>query len=64
MEMEMEMKFLFYFKHVITQIVFLVHLWLVKHFYNEEYLLWNGQVFSTYVSAKDIRPFQRSVIWG
>ena len=51
MEMEMEMKFLFYFKHVITQIAFLVLLWLVKHFCNEEYLLWNGQVFSTYVSA-------------
>ena len=43
---------LFYLKHVITQIVFKVLLWLMKYFHKEDYLLWNGQVFSTYVCAK------------
>ena len=58
----------FYFKHVITQIVFIVLLWLMKYSCNEEYLLWNGQVFSTYVCVMTEDLFKGQLfevsIWG
>ena len=58
----------FCFKHIVTQIVFEVLLWLVKYFRKEDYLLWNAQVFSTDVCAKTEGIFKSQSfevsLWG